>query len=141
MPPAAWAIASGPTAPSGEKPVGLSTSVSSATLVTTVFCAPGVVVGADRAHRRAARQRADRADDGGERVVGERADVVAGDGELVRAAGERGVRLVDDAEDVGVLEQQVARAGGLERVAERPHAGRVGVGDGADGAEPQVAAE
>ena len=40
VPPVAWAIASGPTAPSGEKPVGLSTSVSSATLVTTSFLAP-----------------------------------------------------------------------------------------------------
>ena len=40
VPPVAWAMASGPTAPSGEKPVGLSTSVSSATLVSTVFWTP-----------------------------------------------------------------------------------------------------
>ena len=40
MPPAACAIASGPIVPSGEKPVGLSTSVSSATLVRTCFLAP-----------------------------------------------------------------------------------------------------
>ena len=38
--PAASAIASGATAPSGVKPVGLSTSVSSATVVSTSRVAP-----------------------------------------------------------------------------------------------------
>ena len=99
-----------------------------------------VVIDADRAHRGRARQRADRADDRGERVVRHGADVVAGGGVLVRPARDRGIRLADDPVDVGVLEEQVARAGALERVAERPHAGAVGVGDRADRPQPQVAA-
>ena len=123
--PAASAIASGATAPSGEKPVGMSTSVSSATAVSMKRLAAPVSWSVAAARTGIGlRQRAEAADDRRGGVVGERADVVAGDRELVRAAGERRVRVVDDLEDVGVLEQQRARAGALERVAERPHARR-----------------
>ena len=79
--------------------------------------------------------------DGVGRVVGDRAERVAERGVLVgrRRVGERD-RVVDHAVDVGVLQEQPARAGALERVAERPHPVGVGVGDGADRADLDVAA-
>ena len=68
-------------------------------------------------------------------------DVAAGGGELVGAGADLGnrERVRDHPEHVGVLEDQRAPAERVERVPEGPDARAVAVGDGADGAERDVA--
>ena len=100
----------------------------------------GVGVLAVDPHRDGRGGRAGAADHRGARVVGDRAEVVADGGELVGRAGvvaRVGVR--DHRVDVGVLQQQRAQAGVLERVAEAPHAVAVDVGDRPDRADREVA--
>ena len=102
--------------------------------------AVGVEVVGEDADRHGRRQRAGPAGDGVALVVGDRAERVAQRRVLVgrRRARDRD-RVVDHAVDVGVLEQQAPLAGVLERVAERPHAVLVGVGDRPDRADLDVA--
>ena len=99
----------------------------------------GVAVGREDADGHGRGKRADAAHHGGEPVVRQRAEVVAGGGVLVgpRRVAER-ERVVDHAEHVGVLEHQRPPADPVERMAEAPHARAVRVGDGADRARGDV---
>ena len=76
-----------------------------------------------------------RADDARRRVVRERAERVAGRGELVGGRAGEVERVADDREDIGVLQQQRAPAGGLERMAEAVDDVAVAIGDRADRAD------
>ena len=101
--------------------------------------AAGVAVARGDPQREVRRQRAEPPGDRVEAVGGDRADVVAGRAELVGRQLGRAERVVDDRVDEGVLQEQRAPAGAVERVAEEPDVAGVGVGDGADRADADVA--
>ena len=102
-----------------DGPAGRPTSPSLTTRVVRLRDAPGVEILREDLEREARRQRADSAGDGAQRVVGHRADVVAGRAELVGRQLGRADGVVDDRVDVRVLEKQRAAAGAVERSARR----------------------
>ena len=99
----------------------------------------GVAVAREDRHGVVRWQRPEAPADGADAVAGDRADVVAGGAELVRRQLLGADGVVDDRVDVGVLQEQRPPAGAVERVAEQPHVRAVGVRDGADRAELDVA--
>ena len=132
--------ASGPTNASGEAPSGSPIRLSSAARMPVTWRAARVEVVGEHADGHGRRQRAGAPGDGVALVVGDRPERVAERRVLVGRGGARDRdRVVDHAVDVGVLQEQAALARALERVAERPHAVLVGVGDGADRADLDVA--